>query len=276
MSLTKAELTEKIYRRLGYPVVKVELDPQQIIDNIDHARSKWIKWAVGNSTQEVFLTKLLSAGEFIYDLPAGVVDIVSYSSKSASQSGVNTLFTVDNFLYNEGIYESLVHTGGDGYNLVSYHIALDFLETVKRYTVDIYNWKYHKYTNQLEIHPCPPSGGSITYTDEDGESKTIDSPGWVLLQTYMIEGSSLGGGWASGDSDEDFYGEYWILDYATALSKINLGLIRRKFANYTSIGNVGISLDGDSLVSEGKEEKDALDESLKLEESYTGYGITMG
>jgi len=277
MSMTKAELTERIYRELGYPVIKVELDPQNIHDSIDTSRSKWIKWAAGNATQEVFLTKLISAGEYIYDLPVGVIDVLSYSTNTGG-TGINTLFTLDNFLYNQGMFDGLLNTkgGGDGYNLISYHISLDFLETLKRYTVDRYNWKYHKYTNQLELHPAPPSGGSITYTDEDGNDKTIDSPGWVMIQTYMIEGSTLSNSWIRGDSNEDFYGEGWILDHAVALCKIKLGMIRRKFASFNSIGNVGITMDGDSLVSEGKEEKERLEESLRLEESFEGMGIFFG
>jgi hypothetical protein len=52
-------------------------------------------------------------------------------------------------------------------------------------------------------------------------------------------------------------------------------MIRRKFSNYNSIGNTGIALDGDSLVSEGKEEKQELFEELSTNESYDGFPIMM-
>jgi hypothetical protein len=55
-----------------------------------------------------------------------------------------------------------------------------------------------------------------------------------------------------------------------------LGETRRKFANFSSIGNTGISLDGDSLLSEGKEEKERLEEKLKEEENFEGSYITFG
>jgi len=272
--MTKADLAEKIRRNLGFPMVKVELDESQVLDAIDYARSKWLKWAVGNATQETFFTIPLLANENFYDMPIGVTEIISYDSYG-SASGINTLFTIDNYLYNQGMYESLLSTKGDGYGLISYHIARDFLDMVKRYTPDKYNWKYHRYTNQLEIHPAPPSGSSLSVTDADGVTTTIDSPGYVLLRAFMVEGSSYDD-WSDGDADTNFYESLWILDYATALCKITLGTIRRKFANFGSIGNVGISLDGDTLVSEGKEEKERLDESLKLEENYEGYGISVG
>lgn len=266
---TKNALAERIRRRFGYPMVKVELDPQQITDSIDYARKKWMKWAVGQATHEVFFTFLLSAGVSLYDLPMGVTEIISKDTTGVS-SGINTLFTIDNFLYNQGLYESLYNTANQGYTMISYHIARDFLDTVRKYTPDKYNYKYHPFTNQLEIHP-PPASASV-----QANTGSYYGPGYILLNAYMVEGSTVRGGWDYGDSDEDFYGLDWIYDYATAECKVILGTIRRKFANFASIGNTGLSLDGDTLVQEGKEEKLALEERLQLEEVYEGLGVSIG
>ena len=73
------------------------------------------------------------------------------------------------------------------------------------------------------------------------------------------------------DTDSD-----WIFDYALAECKILLGNIRSKFANFNSIGNIGIGLDGDSLLSQGQAEKERLEETLRLEEGHEGYGIFLG
>jgi len=254
---TKIELANKIKRRLGYPVVKVELDISQIYDSIDYARDKYIKWAVGNATQETYFTLALSAGQQIYDLPVGVVEVISYDDRGIS--GINSLFTIENFLYNRGFYDLLLDGSGTGYTLISYHIARDFVETLDKYVVSNYNWKYHKYTNQLEINPAPTTNNS-----------------YILLRTFMIEGSTVNDSWSNGDSNDFFYSSDWILDYATSMCKVTLGMIRRKFANFNSIGNTGISLDGDSLVSEGKEEMQQLEETLRLEENYEGYTIICG
>lgn len=274
--MTKVSLSEKIKKRLGYPVIKVELDESQIFDQIDYARSKWIKWAVGNATQEVYFTIMLSAGQNNYDLPIGVTEVINYeTSVGGTSSGINTLFTIDNFLYNQGMFEALYSTTGRGYTIISYHIARDFLETLRRYTPDKYNWKYHRYTNQLEIHPAPSTGNSLNVTNDDGVVVTVDSPGFILLRAFMIQGSTYDN-WEDGDSNTNFYEDLWILDYATALCKIILGNIRNKFANFTSIGNMGISLDGDSLISEGKEEKENLETTLREEEVFEGLGISLG
>lgn len=264
--MTKQQLMEKVKRRLGYPLVKVELDNSQILDHIDYARSQYIKWATGRATHECFFTVMLSAGQYMYDMPSGVVEVVNYTVDS--MGGVNRLFTIENHLYQQGNFNIFL-TGGN--SLISYHIGLDFLKTLKRYTVDAYNYKYHQYTNQLEIQPPPPSGNSLIV---DGE--IYDSPGWILVQAYMIEGSTVSEDWDLESFSLNLFNEPWILDYVTALSKISLGIVRNKFANFASMGNQGISLDGDSMLSEGKEEKERLEERLREEECEEGYGIMIG
>jgi len=278
MSTTKKELAEKIKRRLGYPMIKVELHPRQIDDAIDYARDKFIKWAVGQATQETWFTVLLSAGQNFYDLPVGVTEVLAYDDRG-SQYGINTLFTIDNYLYSRGVFDPIIWGSGSEYNLVSYHIARDFLDTLDRYTPTAYNWKYHIYQNQLEIHPPPPSGNSVSVTDQYGNLLAVDSPGYVLLRAYMMAGSQYANtstGWTANDSYENFYAGDWIFDYALAECKIMLGRIRTKFAQFASIGNTGIALDGDQLISEGIEEKNTLKETLQLEETWEGYGILMG
>jgi len=282
---SKSDLADLIKRRLGAPVIKVELTTQQIFDCIDYARDKWIKWGAGNSQVETYFTTLLLAGQNFYDLPVGVVDIVDYDDKGYGY-GINTLFTIENFLYSRGVYGNLFWgEGGYGNSILDYHLAIDSLKTLKRYTPTTYNYKYHKYTNQLEIHPAPPSGqGPITVNDENGVPTEYDSPGFLLIRSYMIEGSHYGGmetdptksTWKRGDSDSNFYTSDWIFDYALAESKILLGRIRSKFAQFASIGNIGISLDGDQLISEGTTDKERLEETLRLEEGYEGYGIIWG
>ena len=281
---TKGDLAELIKRRLGEPVVKVELTTQQIYDAIDYAKQKWVKWGAGNSIVETYFTTLLIAGQNFYDLPIGVVDVIDYEDKGYGY-GINTLFTMENFLFSRGVYDGVLWgTRGYGNSILSYHLALDSLKTLARYTPSKYNYKYHKYQNQIEVQPAPPSGSPLWVTNENGQDIEVDSPGYILVRSYMIEGSHYGGmetdpqqaTWKRGDSDENFYTSDWIFDYSMAECKMMLGRIRSKFAQFNSIGNIGIGLDGDTLLQEGITEKERLDETLRLEESHEGYGIVYG
>jgi hypothetical protein len=57
-------------------------------------------------------------------------------------------------------------------------------------------------------------------------------------------------------------GRIWVLKYALALCKINLGINRRKF-NSIPYPNGEVSLDGDSMVSDGTVEKEVLVQELR-------------
>ena len=57
-------------------------------------------------------------------------------------------------------------------------------------------------------------------------------------------------------------GKQWIRRYALALSKETLGQVRSKFGNSIPIPGESVSLNGDALLSQGKEEQAALREEL--------------
>jgi hypothetical protein len=285
---TKSQLADRIKSFLGEPVIKVELTQQQIYNCIDLARDKFVKWASGQATTETYFTLMLRFGQNFYDLPTGVVDIIDYKDNGRGY-GINTLFTIENFLYNQGIYNGALWAGrGYGIGIIDYHTALDFLETIERYTPSVYNYKYHRFTNQLEVQPAPTSGSILNFVNEQGKTQSFDSPGFLLLRSQMIEGSHYNGmsttntstykrtGIAASTSDSGFYTSDWVFEYSLANAKIILGNIRRKFAQFSSIGNTGISLDGDQLIQEGLQEKERLEATLRNEEVFDGYEIVIG
>jgi hypothetical protein len=273
MSL-KTDLRDKIKRRLGWPTIKLELSDETIDEHIDYSRDKFIKFAAGHATQEVFFTMMLSGGQYLYDMPPGTVNVINYDMSGASLGGINTLFTISHMMYEQGMFDELLHPSGTGrFDLVSLHIARQFLETIQRYMVDPYNFKYHRFSNQLEIQP-PPERGAYSITLDDGI--TYDSPGWILVRTYMIEGSTLPSYQGIGDDDFPMLYSRWIEDFATAKSRETLGLIRRKFAGWRSMGSEGTSMDGNELVQEAKAEIEILLKQLQTEESWEGGAIIVG
>ena len=95
--MQKSELRNRIRRDLGYPYIKVELSDDHLDDAIDDSVYEFKRWSIGNATQEVYFTLLLSSGEYLYDLPTGVVSVVDYEIEGRT-TGINTLFTMENYL----------------------------------------------------------------------------------------------------------------------------------------------------------------------------------
>ncbi|MFW6029246.1 MAG: hypothetical protein ACOCRO_03230 [Halanaerobiales bacterium] len=82
-------------------------------------------------------TIALSAGIDEYELPSGVTEIVKVKELDVSSQGINTLFSVQNYMYNQGILSFLDNVGN--YSMIDYHMALDFIELLDRYTPSYYN-----------------------------------------------------------------------------------------------------------------------------------------
>ena len=259
--MTKRELINWIRRSLGEPMVKVELHDSQIEDCILQGRYEYVKWAVGNATEEVVFTVALSAGIDTYEMPSGVTEIVKVKEFDTSAQGINTLFSVQNYLYNQGVLSFLDNVGS--YSMIEYHMALEFIDLLDRYMPNYYTTRYDRISNTLRLRPTP-------------ELDNINV-GYLIIHSYMIRGTTEE---TFGPITDSVYNSLWesnwLREYSLAKAKKRLGLIRRKFANFSSIGNEGISLDGDSLVSEADQELERLEEKLKLEESYEGLGIVIG
>ena len=172
MGMTRVDFRSLIRRKFGAPLIKVELTDDQIDDAFNLSRLEYIKWAVGNSTQEVYFTLMLQAGQRIYNMPTGVVNILEYQDggMQGTAGGINTLFSMENYMFNQGMFDGLL---ASQFNLISYHIARDFLETMRRYVVTKYNYRYHKYANQLEVFPIPSVGSSEVLTTTKALSADI-------------------------------------------------------------------------------------------------------
>lgn len=260
--MTKNELRNWIKRKLGYPMVRVELHDTQIDDCIMKSREEYIKWAVGNATDEVFFTVPLSAGVDTYELPSGVTEIVKVREFDTSAHGINTLFTIENYLYNQGVLAFLDNIGK--YSMIDYHMALEFIDLLERYTPNYYSWRYNKMDNTLRVRPTPDFDLNIQV-------------GYLIVDSFMIEGTNEETKVMPDDIYNYLWGKTWVQDYALACAKETLGLIRRKFENFSSIGGQGISLDGDALISEAKEMREKLEERLRQdEESGEGMPIIIG
>ncbi len=334
MSCTKEQLRQRIIRALGGSMIKIELCIEDLDDTINMARDYFITWAVGNATQETYFLLMLKGGQYVYDLPMGVVDVINYHDHfggmgagidgggcgynpmwyTGPEQGSTSFFAIQNpGMYGMGYgmagVGSQTNNGsmtGSPYGYVDAFVARTTMQLIHNLRPDKYQWRYHKITNQLEIIPTPLCGNTLYKTSPSGdvydtlsasypcpsgtyETETFDSPGYVLIRSYMIEGCSLPTYTPalSGDTctlypdigtelSEYLWSHPWIYQYAVALCKQRLGYIRRKYASSSVMGGASISLDGDSMYSEGHEDQLRLEEEVDSKYSYEGYGLSMG
>lgn len=153
--------------------------------------------------------------------------------------------------------------------------AMAYEDAIKTRVSD---WSYQLRNNILRIFPVPNASSPLKFWFDF----TVSSNSWT--QTPQVSGSQISGVSAVGGINNmnslpfqnlpydkiNSIGKQWIRRFALASAKEMLGHIRSKFDKIPIPGD-SVTLNGDKLISEGKEEKDKLREELKTQLSEMTY-----
>ncbi len=119
----------------------------------------------------------------------------------------------------------------NGYDLVTYDISRQYMETVKKlFGQSEISFKFNKRTQVLKVFRSSFS------PDTNTQPNTVFLLGLYLERTI-----------------EDMIPEMWVRDYATALTKITLGNTLTRFSGATTVG--GLTINGTDIISQGIQEK---------------------
>jgi hypothetical protein len=254
-------LAQRVRRTLGEPLIQIEVSSEQIYEFIDIAIEYFTKFAgeteeylifksdlyiknVGlpigrlinispdmSSSPDAFSTALtgLSAG---YDYDLGdyrrVIDVFSFNE--GNNSGVNTLFTIENTVAQQAYFGHLL--GNLGFDLVTFHVLKDWLETREK-TLGLTPYlRFNPDTQILKIIPEPSSNN--TY--------------------YGLVGCKMQ------KPLKHLVSQLWVYRYTLALTKIAVGHVRGKFQGTNLFG--GQTVNAADLLRQGEKEKDELEKEI--------------
>lgn len=229
MGMTEEEVKSYILRKLGNSIVEVELADADLNDVMRDAK-RWMATRVGSkSYREVWL--LPSTGT--YTLDKDVIEVIRVHLPSTHFPAVDT----DDFSYTYSLLFGQWRSPGASPMPYSDLVQrLQYLETAQRIFSADREWKFDPRTKQLDIMPAP----------------SILGPMIVEVWSSVIDTRDLL------PEDEDLF-----LRRALAEAKITLGNIRRKFAQYTTVGGER-GLNGEILIQEGQKEKEDTDKQALL------------
>lgn len=227
-----------ILRQLGWPLIRVEITDDQLIDCILDAVQFYHEYAAMD-----YDLYIVSPVGNVAQIPATInpkfiVDIVFYRDYMDSMaSGFGT-----------GGYEETL--GGvlpfdqsgrsplvTNFNIGEYYMYLQHLEDFKR-IVGVER-SYEIFAKEIHLYPASSNWQEVG-----------------ILYKPMV-------------SENDAMHSVWTKQYATARAKKIVGIIRSKLSGFSSTG-VNIAADGEAMKTEAQAEIERLEESLK-----TGGGIPM-
>jgi len=254
---TYDQLSQRIQRQLGAPLINLEVADDQIYDFITDSIEYFSKWAgyteeylvfdaklykhgVGikvddliNKTPEMYTTTTDVSGlsaSYDYDLASyrKVIDCFEFSK--GEDTGINTLFTLEQSMAQQ-IFSSYI-VGNFGFDLTTWECLKDFIKVRNKVLAMTPQFRFDPRTQILRILPEP-----------------------VITQSYLgIVGCYIE------RPIKDLIRERWVQKYALALTKIGIARTREKFSGTGFMG--GGSINYTALLSEGLDEKKTLEQEL--------------
>lgn len=157
-----------------------------------------------------------------------VVSVIDF--EEGSSNGVNTLFTIEQTLAQQTYFSYSM--GNYGFDLISWYTLKNWLDTREHMLALKKMFTFDARTQYLVLSP-PPTTSSARY--------------WGIVSCYVEKPL------------RDIIKEQWVYQYALALSKISVGMVRSKYTGQTLFG--GGNING-TILDQGLAEKEKLEEKL--------------
>ncbi len=251
---TRIELIEYALRRLGFPVIEINVDQDQVEDRVDDAFQMYADYhfdakkkvyhkhtitaqdlidkAITLPDSLSFVTRILESGSGGLQAPVMGDPNLNYAQNPlAPQWGVGTSM--------QSTSSNSDHAGQGGMGMADYFLAMQNLALVKdMFGMGSMPIRFNRHTNQVLI-------------DTNWEA-SFKVGGVIVIEGYEV---------LDPDVYTDVYNDRWLKTYLTALIKRQWGSNLSKFEGIQMVG--GVALDGDKLFLQAMEEIKDLEEEIQ-------------
>lgn len=236
---SRAELKDYALRKLGFPVIDINVDDDQLEDRIDDALGLFKEFHY-DGTEEIYLAHQVTANNIsdgyvdVSDNIIGVrrvMPVVAGSISSSSAGGFN-IFDIN--------YQIRLN---DFYNLTAssytyYVIARMHLEMLNMIVTGEFPFTYNKKVNRITVFM-------------DWNARVSEGDYVVFEATRIVDPQTY----------NKVYSDTWLKKYVTALFKKQWGSNLTKYANYTLPG--GLVVNGEKIYNDAVAEVEELETLLR-------------
>lgn len=228
----KADFKEHCLRRLGKPVIEINVDEDQVDDRVDEAidyywdfhydgiEQTYYKWQI---TETDKTNRYLTVPENI----VGVVDLFDIGDATSTNNLFNIRYQIAlNDLYDLSRYE-----------LVPYYMNFQNIRMIEEILVGKQMFRYNKHANQLHI---------------DMDWSRIDADNYIIAKCYKV---------MDPETYTNVFKDRWLLRYASALIKKQWGTNLTKFEGMQLPG--GLTFNGAKIYDDAQAEIDKLEEEIR-------------
>lgn len=243
------DLAGYVLRRLGAPVINVEVEDQQLRDRINDAILYYTERHFDGATERVIRVDFTEADEATqsFPLPQDVVNINSIFELSQSGSSSSEEFERLNYLISQSEFFRISTTNGVGHDLKNYHVTMEYLALLKRYFNRPINFRVDRINGLVRV-----------------PSHKILADNFIVMTAIVAR---------TPDNSPNLFDEKWIKDYTTQLVKRQWGENLKKYDGVQMAG--GVTVQGQRIWDEAQAEIDKLEDSFSIKYQLP-YGMYIG
>jgi len=222
-----------ILRQLGWPLIRVEITEEQLMDCILDAVQLYHEYAASDYDVRVISGFAGNQVDIPMDInPKFILDVIFerdyYDTMSAGLGAMGYEETLGGVLpYNISGRSALVQD----FDIAGYYLYLQHMEDFKK-MLGIRNY-FEVIGNKIHLFPATVSYSRVG----------------IIYKPMMNE--------------QKIENEMWVKKYAIAKAKMIVGTIRSKLGGFSSTGT-NIAVDGEAMKSEAQAEIDKLEEKLQF------------
>lgn len=228
---SRSTFKELCLRRLGKPVIEINVDDDQVEDRIDQALAYYQDYHF-DGTEKTFLKHAVTQTDLdnqYIDIPNSVIGIVNIFDIGDATS-TNNLFNIRYQIALNDLYDL------SRYDLVPFYMNFMNIRMIEEILVGKQPIRYNRHVNKLHI---------------DMDWKKLNVGDFIVAHVYKK---------LDGDTYSDLWGDRWLAEYTTCLIKYQWGSNLSKFIGMQLPG--GVQFNGADILSQAQMEKDKLEQEM--------------
>ena len=228
---TREQFKEWCLRKLGKPVIEINVDKDQVDDRVDEALSFYWDYHFDGTERTFFKHQVTSDDKTngYVTVPENIIGVVNLFDIGDALS-TNNLFNIRyQFALNE-IYDL------SNYNLSNYYLAMQHIQFLEELLVGKQPLRYNRHVNKLYI---------------DMDWGKVNEGDYIIAEAYNI---------VDPNTYTDVWKDRWLQNYATAKIKYQWGSNLTKFEGMQLPG--GVTFNGTQILQDAQEEIRRLEEEM--------------
>lgn len=229
---TRAEFKEYCLRKLGKPVIEINVDDDQVDDRLDEALKYYWDYHFDGS-EKIYYKHEITANNIsdkYIELPENINGVVKIFDIGAATLSGNDIF---NIRYQIALNDLYTLTS---VSMVPYFMAMEHLHLLEELLVGKKPIRYSRHRDILHV---------------DMDWTTLNEGDYLIVEAYQI---------VDPDVYSDVWSDRWLQNYTTALVKRQWGSNLTKFEGMQLPG--GVQFNGQKIYDDATEELRRMEEEM--------------